>query len=189
MQRIIENRLEPVTLEGTDGIVHEILSRTKKGLGMIPNMYAGMANNPSLLDSYTYAYHSFRDRSGFSPQEQEIIFLSVAVENGCEYCVAAHSFIADRMSKVPAEITDAIRNGTEINDEKLSTLSRFTRTVTATRGNLSAADLNSFYEAGYTEKDVLGVITGVGVKTFSNYFNHVFNTEVDQPFAERSWRK
>jgi uncharacterized peroxidase-related enzyme len=189
MQTSIEKQLEPVALETASGIVHEILSRAQKGLGMIPNMYAGMANNPALLDSYTYSYHSFRDRSGFTPREQEVIFLSVAVENSCEYCVAAHSFIADKMSNVPADITNAIRNGTEINDQRLKALSLFTRAVTAKRGRPSTEDLDHFYEAGFTEKDVLGVIAGVGVKTFSNYFNHVFDTPVDKAFAERAWAK
>jgi len=184
-----QTKLTPVTLESSTGIVSEILTKTAKGLGMVPNMYAGMGNNAALLDSYTYAYHSFRDRSGFTPQEQEVIFLSVAVENECEYCVAAHSFIADKMSNVPIEITNAIRNHSEISDKKLGALSLFTKAVTAKRGNPTSEDLNSFYDAGYSAKDVLGVIAGVGVKTFSNYFNHIFNTEVDKPFAERVWKK
>lgn len=142
MHTSIDLQLEPVTLEASSGIVNEIFSKTQKGLGMIPNMYTGMANNPSLLDSYTYSYHSFRDNSGFTPQEQEVIFLSVAVENGCEYCVAAHSFIADKMRNVPVDITNAIRDSATINNPKLKALSRFTRMVTAKRGNPSAEDLD-----------------------------------------------
>lgn len=183
------NKLTPLTIAQSEGIVHEILARTQKAMGMVPNMYAGMGNNAALLDSYTYSYHSFRDRSGFTPQEQEVIFLSVAVENSCEYCVAAHSFIADKMSNVPAEITDAIRTDALINDQKLRALSVFTRVMTLTRANPSQTDVDAFLIAGYTEKDILGVITGIGVKTFSNYFNHLFTTDIDKPFAERAWKK
>lgn len=181
--------LEPKTVENASPAAREIMLKTKKALGFIPNMYSGMAGNPALLDAYTYAYSTFRAQAGFSPQEQEVIFLSVAYENSCEYCVAAHSFIADSMSKVPKEVTDAIRNNTVIPDKKLNALSRFTKVMTATRGLPGQEEIERFLAAGYKPEDILGVITGIGVKTFSNYFNHMNNTAVDKVFAGRIWKK
>ncbi|WP_443632789.1 carboxymuconolactone decarboxylase family protein [Candidatus Marifrigoribacter sp. Uisw_064] len=170
-------------------ISKEILNTTKKKMGMIPNMYAGMANNTALLEGYVSAYTSFRANSGFSPQEQEVVFLSVAYENNCDYCMAAHSFVGDMMSKVPTEVTDAIRNNSEIPDEKLKALSLFSRVMTVTRGLPSEKDINNFLNSGYTESHILGVIAGIGVKTMSNYFNHFFHTPVDDAFKNRAWEK
>ena len=181
--------LEPKTIENADPVSKPLLEAAQKKLGMIPNMYAGMANNPALFDGYIHSYNSFRANAGFNPQEQEIVFLSVAVENGCEYCVAAHSFVGDNMSKVPKEITDAIRNGERVPDVKYSALSEFTQKVVATRGRPSEEDIEGFLEAGYTQKHILGVIAGVAVKTFSNYFNHIFETPVDDAFQGRAWSK
>jgi uncharacterized peroxidase-related enzyme len=181
--------LTPKTTETADPISKNILEAAQKGMGMIPNMYGGMANNPALLDAYSHAYKSFRENAGFTSQEQEIIFLSVAYENDCDYCMAAHSFVADMMSKVPTEVTDAIRNNTEIKDPKYRALSLFTRAMTVKRGNPSQEDIALFLNAGYTENHILGVITGIGVKTMSNYFNHVFNTPVDDAFKGRTWIK
>ncbi len=181
--------LEPKTIENADRVSSKILENTEKKLGFIPNMYAGMANNPALLDSYVAGYNSFRANSGFTPQEQEVVFLSTAFENGCEYCMAAHSFVGDQMTNVPTEVTDAIRNNVEIPDNKLKALSLFTKIITSTRGLPLQTDIDSFLSAGYTEKHILGVITGVGIKTMSNYFNHVFNTTVDDVFKDRVWKK
>ncbi|MBL4663392.1 MAG: hypothetical protein JKY22_07530 [Flavobacteriaceae bacterium] len=103
--------------------------------------------------------------------------------------MSAHSFVADKMSKVPVEVTDAIRNNTKIEDAKYSALSKFSKVMTAKRGNPSEEDINAFMSAGYTENHILGVITGIGVKTMSNYFNHVFNTPVDDAFKGRAWSK
>ena len=177
------------TIETADPISKTILETAQKNIGMIPNMYGGMANNPALLDAYILAYKSFRENAGFSSQEQEIIFLSIAYENECNYCMAAHSFVADKMSKVPTEVTDAIRNNTEITDTKYKALSQFSKVMTAKRGNPSQDDISSFLKAGYTENHILGVIAGIGVKTMSNYFNHVFNTPVDIAFKGRAWSK
>ena len=181
--------LEAKTVETADSITGEILSATQKKMGMVPNMYAGMANNPALLEGYVAAYTSFRNNSGFTPPEQEVVFLSVAYENNCDYCMAAHSFVGDKMTNVPTDVTDAIRNNTEISDAKYSALSRFARTMTVKRGNPSQEDIDNFLSAGYTQNHILGVIAGIGVKTMSNYFNHVFDTPLDPAFKARVWEK
>ncbi len=189
MNTISKLTLTPKTIETADAISAKILEEAKKGMGMIPNMYATMANNTALIDAYSHSYKTFRENAGFTSQEQEIIFLSVAFENECEYCMSAHSFVADKMSKVPTAVTDAIRNNTEIEDAKYKVLSTFSRVMTVKRGNPSPEDIDAFLAAGYTENHILGVIAGIGVKTMSNYFNHVFNNPVDAAFASRTWVK
>jgi len=113
----------------------------------------------------------------------------MSFENGCEYCMAAHSVIADRMSKLPSEVTDAIRNNTEIPDEKLKVLSKFSKTMIIKRGYPSKDDITSFLEAGYTKNHILGIIAGAAVKIMSNYANHIFNIPVDTAFKSRYWTK
>ncbi|WP_296386407.1 carboxymuconolactone decarboxylase family protein [Winogradskyella sp.] len=180
-------KIEENTIETVQPIASKILENTKSAMGFVPNMYTGMANNQGLLDAYVHSYKTFRQNSGFNAIEQEIIFLSVAYENKCDYCMAAHSFVADKSSKVPVEITDAIRSNGSIEDTKLSALSNFAKLVTRNRGNISNQEINIFLNAGYTVSDILGVITGVGVKTFSNYFNHVAETTLDDVFKSREW--
>ncbi|MGM5469702.1 carboxymuconolactone decarboxylase family protein [Flavobacteriaceae bacterium LMO-SS05] len=170
-------------------ISQEILDKTKKGLGFIPNMYQKMGNNPALLDAYTYTYNSFRANSGFNSVEQEVVFLSVAYENNCEYCMAAHSFVGDMMSKVPTEVTNAIRDNKQVPDAKLAALSKLTRSLTVNRGHVSQAEVDEFLATGYTEAHVLGIVAGIAVKTLSNYSNHLTNPELDAAFAGRSWKK
>jgi len=181
--------LEPKTIETANTISSKVLEVSKKRAGMIANMYGTMANNDALLDSYTYSYESFRKNSGFTPQEQEVVFLSMNYENGCEYCMAAHSVIADRMSKVPKEVTNAIRNNTEIPDEKLKVLSEFSRVMIEKRGYPTEKDIEIFLNAGYTKNHILGVITAAAIKTMSNYTNHIFDIPVDKAFESRYWTK
>lgn len=115
------------------------------------------------------------------------MFLSISFENGCDYCMAAHSVIADSMSRVPGEVTDAIRAGADIPDAKLRALSGFTRQLVRSRGRPAADDAQAFLAAGYSEKQILDLILAIGVKTFSNYTNHVFATPVDPAFQPRTW--
>jgi uncharacterized peroxidase-related enzyme len=160
-----------------------VLQKAKHQLGFVPNMYGAMANEPAF--SLTYA--AFRQECGFAPVEQEVIFLVISRWNACHYCMAAHSFVADKMSKVPPDVTEAIRDGHLIADDKLQALAAFVETMLETRGRPTGADARAFFAAGYSEKNILGVVLAISVKTISNYTNHVFHTPVDDVFASRVW--
>ena len=166
-----------------------ILEDVIKKNGQVPNMYANMINSPGVLETYLYGYNAFRSESGFTPVEQEVVFLTISYENVCDYCMAAHSFIADKMSKVPEEVTNAIREGRKIEDSKLHALSVFTKEIFQTRGRPSAEKVNHFLQAGYDERKILEIVLALAVKTLSNYSNHLFGTEVDPMFQGRSWTR
>lgn len=179
--------MHPVKSEEAEGTAQALLENAKKQLGIIPNMYANMANLPALLETYNQGYNLFRKEGGFTPIEQEVVFLTISKENGCEYCMAAHSVVADFMSKVPVAVTEAIRNDEEIPDKKLSSLSAFTSILINKRGRPSEADAKEFIQAGYAEKHILAIILAISVKTISNYSNHIFHTPVDTMFKAREW--
>lgn len=187
MQADYKLTLSPVTESNADTLAAERLRSAKAKLGFVPNMYSVMANLPGLLDTYIHGYERFRELSGFTPVEQEVVLLAISRENGCTYCVAAHSFIADKMSGVPEAVTNAIRDGRPIPDAKLAALHDFTRTMVVKRGLPSSADVSAFLAAGYSEHHVLDVILAIAVKTLSNYANHIFHTPVDGTFAGRMW--
>ena len=52
---------------------------------------------------------------------------------------------------------------------------------------MDPADTSAFREAGYSEQHVLDVILGIGLKTLSNYTNHIAGTPVDEAFAHERW--
>ncbi len=179
--------LAPRTLETAPPDAQALLLGAQAKMGMIPNMYARMANAPGLLDTYLHGYDLFRKHSGFTPAEQEVVLLTSSYENGCAYCMAAHSWVAANMSKVPADVTEAIRTGAPISDPRLAALSTFTRVMFDKSGRPSGEDVAAFLAAGFTENHVLGIILAIGVKTFSNYANHVFHTPLDAAFSAFKW--
>ncbi|NNM56830.1 carboxymuconolactone decarboxylase family protein [Acidocella sp.] len=171
------------TLESAAGPARKVLEKAMAQAGFIPNMYANMVNSPGLLETYLDGYARFRAESGFTSVEQEVVFLVVSRANGCNYCTAAHSMIADKMSKVPADVLHALRAGTPIADPKLAALAQFTQVMFDTRGRPATADTHAFLAAGYGERQVLEIVLAMAVKTLSNYANHLFHTPVDDMFA------
>lgn len=179
--------LKLIPLEEAEGEARSVLEKAKASVGFVPNMYAGMANAPGLLDTYLHGYEHFRKNSSFSSVEQEVVFLVISRENSCHYCMAAHSMLADKQSQVPPEVTEAIRDYRVIPDKKLEALARFTAIMVESRGRPDRKDVEAFLNAGYSERHILDIILAQAVKTLSNYSNHLFHTPVDEMFAHRAW--
>lgn len=165
-----------------------LIEAARRKFGMVPNLYRSMAHSPGLLATYIDGYDRFRAQSGFTPAEQEVVLLTISRYNECDYCIAAHSFVADTASQVPVDVTDAIRDDRAIDDPRLAALSAFTRVLLETGGHPSASDVEEFVGAGFTHAQVLEVVLGIAVKTLSNYVNHIVGTPVDAVFAGRAWQ-
>jgi alkylhydroperoxidase family enzyme len=175
------------SLSSPSARVRSVLEKAEKQVGFIPDVYARMANSPGLLDTYLYGSDMFGKRSGFTPAEREVVFLTISREQGSHYGVALHSFRADKLSGVPAAVTDALRNDTLIPDPKLRALSACTRVLVATHGSADRETVATFLAAGYTERQILEIVLAIGLKTFSDWATHLFDTPVDEAFASRGW--
>lgn len=182
-QHFVAKTLRGVTLDSADATQKEVLEGALKAVGFIPNMYANMINVPGVLSTYLHGYAAFRQKSGLTPPEQEVVFLAISQQNGCNYCTAAHSMLADKMSGVPAPVLAAIRSGQPIPDARLAALYAFAQELVRTAGKPGQTVTDAFLAAGYTEATALQVILASAVKTLSNYTNHLFQTEVDDKFA------
>ncbi len=173
--------IDPASAQGEQ---KEILEKALKQVGFIPNMYANMANVPGVLSTYLHGYDFFRKKSGFKPAEQEVVFLAISQTNGCKYCTAAHSMIADKMSGVPGDVLKAIRAGEPIPDGRLAALYAVTQDLVKNLGQPSPEKFQAFIDAGFDESHLLNIILAVSVKVLSNYSNHAFGTAVDARFDD-----
>lgn len=163
------------------------LAAAEKAYGFLPNLLAVMAEAPALLKGYATLSKIFEE-SSFSPTERQVVLLTTSYQNECSYCMAAHSAIAG-MQKVPEDVVQAIRNGKPIADAKLEALRRFTASFVAKRGWPTEADVEALHAAGYSKAQALEVVLGVGLKTLSNYANHVAETPLDAAFKPLAWSK
>jgi uncharacterized peroxidase-related enzyme len=157
-----------------------LLEQAESAFGFVPNLLGIMAESPALLESYMTMGKIF-EKTDFSASEQQVVLLAISEDNDCGYCTAAHTAIAS-MQGVPEDVAKAAAEGREIDDPKLEALRRFTGKVVSSRGNPSEADIEAFFDAGYKRRHVLDVITGVGMKTLSNYTNHIAETPLDSQF-------
>lgn len=161
------------------------LEDTKKAFGFIPNLTAVFANSPAMIEAYGVLAGHF-EKTNLTPTERQIVLMTNNRLNRCTYCMAAHTTIS-QMQNVAEEVITALRNGAEISNPKLQALQVFTAHVNEARGHVAQADVDAFLSEGYTQANILDVILGTGLKTLSNYTNHIAQTPVDSQFQPNSW--
>lgn len=165
----------------------ESLKTFKKNFGMIPNLEKVMALAPQLLSGYAYMWDLF-DTTTLTPVERQVVYLTANFENECNYCVPWHTILAQNAGIEKNDIK-ALRSGAPLLNNKLEVLRSFTRTLIANRGKVSTAELQTFFNAGYSDVQVLEVILGLAIKTISNYTNSVAGTPLDKEAEHLRWRK
>lgn len=165
----------------------EFLAASNKEMGSVPVLYAVMAESPEILTAYKQLHEQFTATS-FDKDELTVVWQTINVEHECQYCVPAHTAIANMMQVDPL-ITEALRNKQPLPSEKLQALHEFTLAVVRQRGFVTDAQVSAFFAAGYQQKQVLEVILGLSQKVISNYVNHVAHTSVDPLFKAFAWQK
>lgn len=163
----------------------EVLQGVQEKMGFVPNLFAHLAESPTATKAYAQL-SELLGQSSLSPQQLQIALLATSVENRCHFCVAAHS-AGGTKAKVSQETLDAIRSETTPDDAKDAALVQFVRRVVRDRGWVPESEVQGFLDAGFSEAQVLDVITAVALKTLSNYSNHLTNPELNTELESFAW--
>ncbi|UWQ17145.1 carboxymuconolactone decarboxylase family protein [Jannaschia sp. M317] len=164
-----------------------LLEKSQAAFGRLPGLHKVMAESPQLLEGYQVLHKLFTE-TGFDADELTVVWQTINVEHACHYCVPAHTGIA-KMMKVDDAISDALRDETALPAPKLEALRTFTLAMVRDRGNVSEAQMQAFFDAGYDHRAVLNVILALAQKVMSNYTNHVAETPVDEGMRKFAWTK
>ena len=163
----------------------DLLAGIRSRFGMVPNVFATIAESPVALRAFIELNSHFAE-SSFDATNRELIQTAASVENQCSYCVAGHTAFAE-MQDVPREIMDAVRDNRPLADRKLEALNSFTRALVRDRGMIPERELQRFLDAGHSQAQVLEVILGVCIKTFSNLASNAIGIPLDDAFAAHAW--
>jgi uncharacterized peroxidase-related enzyme len=175
------SRIPQINPESATGRAKELLDAVKGKLGLVPNMTRAMANAPAVLDGYL-SLSGALSKGSLTAKQREQIALRVGQVNGCDYCLAAHSTIGKMVGLTAEQIMDS-RRGTAV-DPKAEALVVFACRVVDERGRVSDLDLANARAAGLDDAALAEVVANVALNLFTNYFNHVAETDIDFPKVE-----
>ncbi len=174
-------RIDPLNTDTANERSKALLQGVEKALGFAPNLMRTLAHSPAALEAYL-AFGKALSKGALGPRLREQIEVAVANVNGCDYCLAAHSTIARQLG-VEVEELKANREADSA-DAKTGAALRFARVIVRKQGWVEDQDLQTVREAGYDNGDIAEIVAVVSHSIFSNYFNHIAETEVDFPSLE-----
>ena len=155
-----------------------MLTAVQNKLGMVPNFLAVLANSPDALKAFL-GLHGIADAGTLEPQTRERIALVIAQGNACEYCVSAHTAIG-RKAGLSGEEMEANRAGTS-QDARAAAAVEFARALNDNLGDVTQAEFNGVREAGYSDAEIVEIITHVGMNILTNLIGKASRVEIDFP--------
>jgi AhpD family alkylhydroperoxidase len=169
------------TLDSAPPEAQRQMKATASHLGYLPAALARMAISPQLMDGFFKANGLF-EQTTLDPLARETLVMTMAVRNGCHICVAMHTASLTRLGADARLIAD-LRAGRPVADERLAAIQRFIQEVLETAGAVSDQQLAAFFRLGYTPRQALEVVLGIGAFTISTLANRMTRSPVDEQLS------
>jgi uncharacterized peroxidase-related enzyme len=154
-----------------------MLDAVQKQLGVVPNMYRLIAQSPAALRGFTTNNSALTKTLDVKTRER--IALAVAQQNGCDYCLSAHSYLGLNLAKIsPEEVT--------LNRKGASGELGFAVKVVRERGHITEADIKAVRDAGFSDGQIVEILAVTAENIFTNLLNVVAETDIDFPVVRAS---
>lgn len=172
----------PTSIETAPAASQPWLQAVEKQLGSVPNLFRLVSHSPAALEGFL-GLSGALGKGSLPARTRERIALAIAEFNGCDYCLAAHTYLGRHLAGLDDAEIRANRSGSS-QDAQAAAAVRFAVQVAKQRGHVAPADLQALREAGYDDAQVIEIVLHVALNTWTNYINSVAGTVIDFPRAE-----
>lgn len=173
------SRISTVNPETANAAQTKLFDAVQKQVGFVPNHMKTVGHSPAALEGYL-SLNGALAAGILSAPLRERIALFVAEQNGCEYCLAAHTYLGREVAKLDTSEIKAAREGHSA-DAQANAALRFTRHVLESKGRINDAALSEIRAAGFDNAEIVEMVSHVALNILTNYINNVAQTVVDFP--------
>ena len=175
------SRINLVTTEQANEQQLALFNAIEQQLGVVPNFLKVFANSPAALQAFL-GLHSIATEGDLDAKTKERIALGLAEQNACQYCVSAHTAIAKKAGLTGDEILANRAGGSQ--DAKAAVAVKFSRSLAENNGEVTTAELLEIRNAGYSDAEIVEIITHVGMNVLTNILGKASRVEIDFPKIE-----
>jgi uncharacterized peroxidase-related enzyme len=155
-----------------------VLEKAGKMLGFVPNHYRVMAISPPALTGWAGLMGSLS--TTLDVKTRDGISLAVSEADGCNYCLAAHSYIARNLAKVDENEIAINREGRSA-DPKRQAAIMFAKRLIETAGKVSDEEFEAVRKAGWSDANIIEIIALTAQFLLTNFVNNAVQTPIDFP--------
>jgi uncharacterized peroxidase-related enzyme len=154
------------------------LDNVNKLLGFVPNLHRLMSINPNVLAGWLGLQSNLAKT--LDVKTRDAIALAVSDANGCDYCLAAHAYVATNFAKLPPEEIARNRKG-ESTEPKRAAAATFAKALIDGRGKVSDAQFQAVRDAGFSDGEIVAIVGLSAQFLMTNFMNNAAQTAVDFP--------
>ncbi|MCW2891630.1 MAG: Carboxymuconolactone decarboxylase family protein [Actinomycetia bacterium] len=166
------------TIESAPAASRRSMTAVTAKQGYLPAAVGLLAESPEALESFLRLSATF-DACTLDPLAREVVIMTVAVRNGCHLCVAMHAARLAALGADPA-VAAALRTGAALKEGRLDAVRAFTLRVLDTAGEAGEESLAGFLGHGFTRRNALEIVLGIGAYTLSTLANRLTGAPVDE---------
>ncbi len=160
------SRIKLLTETEGDAQTQKIFDEIKERAGRVPAAYRAFAKYPHILQANWNRTKNILGEGNLPIEDKEAIATRVSKVNSCHFCLLIHKANLEKLG-VEAEQIEAIEAG-EVEDPKLNLVLQFVSVATKEPEKLTDEDFTRLKEYGYSEKDILEILTVMEMYTGYN---------------------
>ncbi|MGE0221772.1 MAG: carboxymuconolactone decarboxylase family protein [Acetobacteraceae bacterium] len=82
--------------------------KAKRGVPDVNNAWKAMARHPAVMKRFWERAQMVMQPGALDAKTKELIYLAVSVANGCHYCTASHSALAQKKGATEQELAEMV---------------------------------------------------------------------------------
>lgn len=173
------SRINPLNPVPADDEVQAIWREIEGAFGRVPNLFKVYSHHPPLLKANWEKVKAVMMQGSLSRKTKEAIAVLVSQDNGCQYCVAAHTLALKSVGVTDAEL-QAIQSDLTKADftGKERALIAFARKANQAPLSISDAEFAAVRQTGATDSEIVEALGVMEVFTAFNKFLGSLQVEI-----------
>jgi uncharacterized peroxidase-related enzyme len=155
-----------------------ILDNVNRMLGFVPNLQRLMSISPNALAGWAGLMGALSKT--LDVKTRDGIALAVSDVDGCNYCLAAHSYISSNLAKIPPEEIALNREGRSSEPKRQAAIA-FAKALIEKRGKVTDEEFAAVKAAGWTDANIVEMIALSAQFLLTNFVNNAVQTPIDFP--------
>ena len=174
------SRIKVVDPNSAPAETKALLDAVRQQFGVVPNFVRALANSPAALSAFLGFYGAVGN-AAVDQATRERIALVVAEENGCQYCVSAHTAIGRGVGLSNDEMLLNRRGASR--DSKAAAAVAFAKALNEHRGEVTSGEFEAVRAAGFSDGEIVEIVALVALNAFTNILGKSTLIEIDFPKA------
>lgn len=173
-------RLAPMDPKQASGETADIFQEIASAFGMVPNLFRTAAHHPPLLRANWNKVKAVMMEGNLSRKVKETIALLVSKDNGCDYCVVAHSAALRAIGLSPEAIAGIIEDSEKSDfTEKEKALIWLSRQANMAPGRIAEEQFQALSELGVSDAEIVEALGVMELFVGFNKFLDSLQVDID----------